>query len=179
MSVRKRHNNSLLHSNQEWELFPPSIATLGAIDCFVTIEEHKDHWKTTEMPQQCTIFAMSNHKATHVAHSANSAWNGGLSCHFSQKSQRNKCHQWQPWSRVRYRPLPGHFQFSTTLTPQTSNAFDQGVKNRAPVRDGKPKGSTYLRYSWLSLSQRESLCRSQSLPCLHVVSRIISSPLWI
>lgn len=37
---------------------------------------------------------------------------------------------------------------------------------------------TYFSYSALSRSQRESLCFCQSLPCLQVVRRTTSSPLW-
>lgn len=37
---------------------------------------------------------------------------------------------------------------------------------------------TYFSYSVLSRSQRESLCFCQSLPCLQVVRRTTSSPLW-
>lgn len=38
--------------------------------------------------------------------------------------------------------------------------------------------ATYFSYSVLSLSQRESLCFCQSLPCLQVVRSRTSSPLW-
>lgn len=38
--------------------------------------------------------------------------------------------------------------------------------------------ATYFSYSVLSLSQRESLCFCQSLPCLQVVRSTTSSPLW-
>lgn len=45
-------------------------------------------------------------------------------------------------------------------------------------KHGEGAPLTYFSYSALSRSQRESLCFCQSLPCLQVVRRTTSSPLW-
>lgn len=76
-------------------------------------------------------------------------------------------------------PLPAHRHTSAHICPAARAACTVGHAGMPwGHKHGEGAPLTYFSYSALSRSQRESLCFCQSLPCLQVVRRTTSSPLW-